>query len=509
MTSNFAFHPTVNEVVPFSAQYSFPNQATRQSKRTVKLTPKNNAAIYSSGSVIRFEFPASGYLNPNTTYLAFNANVKINTGTFGAGATLTGGFEFQQGIQSIFRRLRILYGSMVIEDIQDYNILQRLFVESVLPSGSNLGTAGIYQGIGPTLRNVNTTSNVIPSPYQNNYTRYNYHSSGAEGSPLDVATAVRRYAIPINSGLFQQHNLIPLKFMASQLSIELEIADAIDCAILVLGTGAGASVPTSLTVQVGLPELVSELLEFDSDFDQAIFKVMKTGLPIYFQSWHVTTQNVTPNLTVQLNIQESARSVRYALGVLLDDNNRSLRRDAHHFIAGLFTVQADAIATDNGYSLITQQTTMESFQWRLGGTYYPSQPVAVVGGVQQNINAVDANYADPPVEAYAELMKVFGNLFGDDGTFFGDQRFGFFLEPRKGGATPGNTNYSTSFVMAGNFMSDRGDVISGINAEEQNDLQLIMKFVGTSSGTTKTAKIITCFDNLIILGQSNNMVHIN
>jgi hypothetical protein len=303
--------------------------------------------------------------------------------------------------------------------------------------------------------------------------------------------------------------------MASQLSIELEIADAVDCAIviqgtpLVVGPPAGPAVPTSLTVQVGMPELVSELLEFDSDFDKAIFKVMQTGLPIYFQSWHVTTQNVVPNLTSQLNIQESARSVRYALAVLLDDNNRTLRRGAHHFLAGLASTQTDAIANDPGDSVVTSQTAVESYQWRLGGTYYPSQPVACYGGTIQNLTAVDGNYSDPPVEAYAELMKVFGNLFGDDGTFFGDQRLNYFGEARKNGSTPTNTFNSTAFVMAGNFMSDRGDVISGINAEEQNDLQLIIKFVGTTGGATKTAKIITCFDNLIILGQSNNMVHIN
>ena len=58
-------------------------------------------------------------------------------------------------------------------------------------------------------------------------------------------------------------------------------------------------------------------------------------------------------------------------------------------------------------------------------------------------------------------------------------------------------------------MSDRGDVISGINAEEQNDLQLILKFVGTTNATAKTIKIAVCYDNLIILGENNNMVLVN
>jgi hypothetical protein len=518
MASNFAFHPTVNEVVPYSAQYRFPSQATRQSKRTIKLTPKNNAAIYSSGSVIRFEFPASGYLNPNTTYLAFNCRAVNTSGTaFAAGTSATGGFEFQNGIQSILRRVRVLYGSLVLEDIQDYNIVQRVFLETVMPTGSYTSSQGMTQGIGIAKRSVNIVTsslaaNLLPSPYHQNFIRTNYHSTGTESAPLNVGNTTRRYMIPINTGLFQQHNLIPLKFMASQLSIELEIADAIDCQIWTLGVGGSPAVPSSAKVEVGLPELVSELLEFDSDFDKAVFNIMGKGLPIYFQSYHVTTQNVTPNTRVQLNIQESARSVRYALAVMMDDTDRSLRRDTHRFIASLLTSQVDAIASDTGITNNIQDNALESYQWRLGGTYYPSQPVPCYSTAFPNITGVDANYSDPPVEAYAEVMKVFGNLFQDDGTMFGDQSINFFGEIRKGTLT-GNGFGANSFVMAGNFMSDRGDIISGINAEEQNDLQLIITFVGTAtnpSGTpsTKTAKIITCFDNLIILGESNNMVHV-
>jgi hypothetical protein len=506
MASTFAFHPTVNEVVPFSAQYSFPSQATRQSKRTVKLTPKNNAAIYSSGSTIRFEFPASGYLNPNTTYLAFNCRLNPTAGTFTKGATLSGGVEFQNNIQSIFRRMRVLYGSLVLEDIQDYNILQRLFTESLEPSGGINAAQAAYQGIGPNKRQYSLTATMDPL-FDESLTRFNYHATGVDNDPTNVGTTVRRYMVPLNTGLFRQRNLIPLKFMASQLSVEIELAEAVDCAFYTIGTGGSEAVPTAATVQVGLPELVAELLEFDSDFDKAIYSIMQKGLPIYFQSWHMTTQTVSPNLKVQLNIQESARSVRYAMAVLLDDNNRTLRRDAHHFVASLETGQVDAIANATGFTNNINRCAIESYQWRLGGTYYPSQPVSCYAGQTPNITGVDANYADPPVEAYAELMKVFGNIFGDDGTHFGTQKVNVFGIPRDG--TTSDLGFDArSFVMAGNFMSDRGDIISGINAEEQNDLQLILTFVGTSGGAAKTAKIITCFDNLIILGESNNMVHV-
>lgn len=242
-----------------------------------------------------------------------------------------------------------------------------------------------------------------------------------------------------------------------------------------------------------------------------MYDILGTGLPIYFQSWHMTTQTLQPNLVNQLNIQETARSVRYALAAILDDNLRTIYNDAHVFLAGLqnndtgaSTVNRDINA--NAYSV--NNSLVESFQWRLGGTYYPSQPVPCYAGINAQTGSVDSNYCDPPVEAYMELMKVFGNLFADDGTYFTDNWINIFAEPRRGTAGT-NVVRARSFIVAGNFMSDRGDVISGINAEEQNDLQLILKFVGTTNATSKTIKIAVCYDNLIILGENNNMVLVN
>ena len=506
MASSFAFHPTVNEVVPFSAEYSFPNQATRQSKRTVKLTPKNNAQQYVSGGTIRFEFPASGYLNPNNTYLAFNCRVNP-TGTFTAGTTNSGGFQFQNNIQSIFRRVRVLYGSLVLEDIQDYNIIQRLFTETLLPSGSSLSSTTMGQGIG-YCKNQIQSNNSIPQPWDVRMDRLNYHSTGTEAAPTNVGVTTRRYAVPINTGLFQQKNLIPLKYMASQLQVEIEIAEAVDCCTYVLGVGTSPAVPTAAVVSVGLPEIVAELLEFDSEFDAAIYDLLGNGLPIHFTSYHTTTQTLSANLFSQLNIQESSRSVKWALAVILDDANRTLYRDYHHFIAGLGGLQLDQTATTETESYTYNGSAVESYQWRLGGTYYPSQPVPCYGGVLPLTGSIDGSYADPPVESYQELMKTFGNMFGDDGTFLGDVGGNFVLAVRKGLVNTDNFP-TTTFVMAGNFMSDRGDVISGINAEEQNDLQLLIKFVGTTNANPKTVKIIVAYDNLMILGESNNMVLVN
>lgn len=516
--STFLFHPLMNEVVPYNASYQFPSQATRSTKRTVKVTPKNNASSYLSGSTIRFEFPASGYLNPSNTYLSFNCRAKINSGSFVAGTTGTqyGGFEFQQNIASIFRRVRVLYGSLVLEDIQDYNILQRLFTDTLSKSGGSYSDTAMFQGIGRSVRISAATSTGYHLRDTLTQDRHNYHSLEAAGvAPTEVGTTVRRYCIPINTGVFQQKRLIPLKFMSSQLQIEFEIADAVDSQIWVLGVGGTPAIPTATQTEVGLAELTCELLEFDAEFDSAVFTGLSNGLAIPFQSWHMTSQNIQPGTSFMINIQESSRSVRYALAAVTDDAFRTLDKDAHKFLNGMEATQASAVASStdiqNNAPLVTQRSFLDSYQWRLGGTYYPSQPVPVYGSNQVALvaaNSVDAAYADPPVEAHAELMKVFDNQFGRN-IMLGDSDYGIYSCKRNTivGTNTGNVD---NFVIGVDFLTDRGDVIGGINAEEQNDLMLLLKFnAGATNGTAKVVRIAVCYDNIMILGESNNMVLVN
>lgn len=544
--STFLFHPLMNEVVPYNANYEFPSQATRSLKRTIKITPKNNVSSYVSGTTIRFEFPASGYLNPTKTYLAFNCRSRITGGTFAAGTdqlitnmtpTVTagnssssmltqlasGGFAFQQNIASIFRRVRVLYGSLVLEDIQDYNVLQRMLVDTLLPSGTGLSDTCMMQGIGGF-------DVYDPNTVQGN--RFNYHSDTAVNAVgTNFGTVGHRYAIPINTGVFQQKRLIPLKFMSSQLAIELEVAEAVDCQFWLRGSGGSPSVPTAAQTEIGLAEINAELLEFDSEFDRAVFTGLGSGLAIPFQSWHMTSQNIASATAVTVNIQESSRSVRYALAALTDDNYRTLYTDAHIFWPGLangtpVTTSAAGLAlntagaTSNlvwnsgggtGNIGTIYNTLLQQYQWRLGGVYYPSQPVPAFGGTGSSLQpgtSIDANYSDPPVEPYLELMKVFDNQFGAKGGYFGESNQGYF-GARRVNATATTKLLTSNFVIGVDFLTDRGDIIGGINAEEQNDMQITLNFTGTTSGTAKVLRICVCFDNIMILGESNNMVLVN
>lgn len=75
MSAHYKWYPSEAEViVPWNARYSFPSQANKAVKMTPRIPPKNGGT-FSPGQVIRLEFPAQGYVNPNNTTLSFDVTL--------------------------------------------------------------------------------------------------------------------------------------------------------------------------------------------------------------------------------------------------------------------------------------------------------------------------------------------------------------------------------------------------------------------------------------------------
>lgn len=90
---------------------------------TPRIPPKNGF-VFTPGNVIRLEFPAQGYVNPLTTSLSFDVSLVVPNPGF-TDPTITNGVvvgkqavvRFQNNIQSIFSRVRLLYGANPLEGI--------------------------------------------------------------------------------------------------------------------------------------------------------------------------------------------------------------------------------------------------------------------------------------------------------------------------------------------------------------------------------------------------------
>lgn len=539
MASTFKYHSQVSETVPWSAQYAFPSQAVKIRKQTVKLVPKNGSTFTPDGQngskIMRLEFPADNYLNPLNSVLQFDL-------TMTAPSSSNSGFANQWlslprgGAQNVISRLRILYGSLVIEDINDYKTLTRIFSECGVgreykhTSGSvmeGMFTAGAYPGqIGAPISNANTwnaaatktyvgagawgvpeyqvgteLSNTV-SPPATAVSTYGY-SLNTESGGYASSTRTRTYCINLMSGLFTQRKLIPLKWMASQLAIEITLSEAADT-IIYYATSGAANLLTNITnptYSLTNVNFIGEMIEFDSTYDAAFMMgLSKTGVPLKFSSfhWHSFTLN---GASQTLQIHERARSVKSIFAVVRDSGatkNFFQDGDNFYFDVNLTPVANSTTATDTTIPFTLTQTTasatlpLVSYQFRVGGQYYPSQPVRCDGGA---------------AEAYVELMKAI-NYLGDYTTMT-DINYKTWTTFANQYNSSTNVYPSTNFIIAIDLenTSITADMISGINAEEQNDiaLNLMYKGSGNASVANKFVTVFCHYDSLLIIRDNNTV----
>ena len=434
MSTHFKWYPAEAEVVvPFNARYSFPSQANKALKMTPRIPPKNNAD-YKPGNVIRIELPAQGYINPGKTTLEFDVVMEYDP--------LDSEFSklrFQNNIQSIFSRVRLLYGSTTIEDIPYYNVLVRCLTEWTHSGATDqtsinegignttIGTGGAFWSVYNALayKNqaevyhsagyaemfpVNTRQKYIQGidfqiDSQTNFTTIttptaltdssqDYYARTGFGlvpnSSQNITTAitpitglttaihnytygknpVRRYQVQLNLGLFNQEKLIPTKFMASQLAIEITLENANNCmyfqpsSLWAYGQGSGTG-PTTIgtpsttkpTYQVKNVNLIPEILEFDASYDESFLRGLQSGgVPIAFTTWNNYRFSQTGVSNMNMQINERSRSVKSIFAVL--------RREPA-------TMETDSGATFFNTAGVGSTTgcheTLQDFQFRIGG----------------------------------------------------------------------------------------------------------------------------------------------
>ena len=304
MSSHFKWYPGSEEVVvPWNARYAFPSQANKAVKITPRIPPKNGGTFL-PGNVIRLEFPAQGYVNPANTTMSFD----VTLGGFGTANDEI--VRFQNNIQSIFQRVRLLYGSTPLEDIINYNVIVRGLTEWTSTSqNGTMDQSSISEGIGgyitqttnpvtfATVTGVSPTSGTLALPVNGNV-RQNYIQGSDQTSatgmfpkgsgkvPASSAAAAqtltgsavqvtRRYQVQFALGLFTQGKLIPTKFMASQLAIELTLATEAQCMFSQLVQGGTAGAGSSPTYGVTNVNLIPEILEFDSSYGKSLVMALK------------------------------------------------------------------------------------------------------------------------------------------------------------------------------------------------------------------------------------------
>lgn len=602
MASHFKWYPAESEVVvPFNARYSFPSQSNKAIKMTPRIPPKNQGT-FSPGNVIRLEFPAQGYVNPGKTTFEFDVQM-IYTPSDGEFSYV----RFQNNIQSIISRVRLLYGATPLEDIPNYNVIVRQLTEwtgtgtqgsvdqcSIADGigGTCTGASGQFQNTDPAtgvgaraITNVNVrqkyihgidfAEQVIVTPGGagtnsiNAATGYdNGIASGAglvpNGNGVSTALApitgngatlihqtvrgsnpIRRYQVQLMLGLLNQEKLIPTKFMASQLAIELTLENPAACMYYVPSvkivqptsvpatTDLGTPSSVAPTYQVTNVNMIPEILEFDASYDESFLRGLQTGgVPIKFSTWNNYRFSSNGISNANLQIQERSRSVKSIFCMQ--------RRDPPTY------------GTDSGASFFNTATgiadgatSFQEYQYRIGGRYFPAQPV-------QCTTSVGGKIPNGGCEAYVELAKALNTL--------GDYRLSTAVVPTKFAMNPASTSAvigsthsilpefdfdyalvgwkytgspvinqtavlptaaqtsttmvcvqragdcgSSCFAMAIDLETSNGLEISGLNAEEQSDISLIARF-SDSQASGYIFDVFTHIDSMIVLRENNVII---
>jgi hypothetical protein len=256
---------------------------------TPRIPPKNGNS-FNPGQVIRLEFPAQGYINPLNTTLEFDVTLY----GYPSGSYQT--VRFQNNIQSLFQRVRLLYGATPLEDMINYNQIVRNLTEwtgpntqsTMDPSSVSEGIGGIvYSGVdgqhqGPVnvrqkwIQGVSIGTggggNLVAGVSLGSVPQSTDYPAGLP-APTGTNFSTRRYQVNFALGLFTQDKLIPTKFMASQLAIEITLEQYANCMFVPLNAvGSG-----SPSYGIGNVNLIPEILQFDASYDAMFLAGLRDG----------------------------------------------------------------------------------------------------------------------------------------------------------------------------------------------------------------------------------------
>lgn len=543
MASHYKLYDGLGEVVPFNAKYSYPTQANRAWKQNIKIPATNPGAYRPGGSNIQLTLPAQGYLNTRNSFFSFDIKI-IND----AAVADVRNIRFQNNIKSVFSRMQLRYGSLTLEDLRETGPLERLLIEAAGTNTSNaMDQNSIAEGIGgytttihnaaipiwkdPALNStasdatalttldgtdVDTAGDVHVLNVRNTFIQSNNYHMGAAAYHDAVATGQpRTYHFQIPVGLFQQNKLLPLKWMASQLTLEFTLADPKKCMVAELSAG-GKSLGL-VNYEINNFNFNAELLEFDGSYDAAFLEGLRgDGVPIKFSTWDTFMYTPTPGGTSQtLQIPERNRSLKAAFVVQIPPAMVTTATgypwDSHALLHSSNGISTNAV---NGRNDSVGKGHITSYQWRIGGKYYPAQPVACGNGT----------YTNGGSEAYRELEKAL-NIVGDyrlstgltasrwcpsGGSPMGwkgiSRPYDWPAEQKSDVSKQGGYAGPSAFAIALDLETSSGAEVSGLNGEEQNDLSLTITYSDGQSVECQYLAYIY-YDSLLVL-RENNLVEL-
>jgi hypothetical protein len=244
-------------VLPKELAYapSLPSLPECSSKEVVLSAVNGNSFV--AGNLVQWDFPQQGFLDPASLYIRYRVSLpQVATNAY---------YLKKIPVYTLIQKLEVLFGSQVVETINDYNVWTNLWSDLQMDVAQRYGSATSLGMSGDITTYANTTLAQA--------------SDGAILSPANVTTQNISLSAPLPCILSGAEKLVPLGMMPQvRLQLTLEsIANAFSTA------GANNAVPASVTFSN------MELCYTSVDFGGEVQEMVKSmGDKIYIKSQSVS-----------------------------------------------------------------------------------------------------------------------------------------------------------------------------------------------------------------------------
>lgn len=391
----------------------------------------------------------------------------------------------KNGVQSLFNRVRILQGSMVIADILDYNKLNRLLKLTNLSKEHVRTSDFINEGV------------YDPEDWDQKKMARNFYAQPLNGTNLGQYWNVR-----LNTGFLEIDKYFPTKY-TGQITFELYLEDVNSCLISsVVGPFSDGNMPSTpivpplagaatlngqpsfdLAAYTSYPSptfvikdvqahvhFVVPIQEYD---EEMLSTINEQGLTVMYSTWNQHTRQLSNTGRTVMSFQERSVSVRGGLCVMENNVDLGDIRNEYQF---------------SGNNIV-------EFQWKLGNLYQPAQPVqcqlgsglalfelenfmGTVGNMQSSHMIDQRSFLTTQIQK--TTANTIGAAAGGTPTLNGtvNRTYESKKEMRMGNSVP------CHFIMALNLEKSPGQ-LSGFNTSATNvdiELRLLLDSQSATSG---------------------------
>ena len=223
-------------VLPKEINYATPQSLPQCSSQEIVLSPVNGGSFGSANStgsnLIQWDFPQSNYLDPASLYIRYRVK------THGAATNVHACKKLP--VYTLLQRLEVLFGSQIVENINDYNVYANMWMDMQLDPAQRYGSANQY--------GLNASGSLADT------------DGGSSTIAANTTSFTNNYAAPLPCLLSASERLIPLGMMPN---VRLQITtESVANAFL------AATAPTG--IEFSNIELVYTSINFGADVENVI-----------------------------------------------------------------------------------------------------------------------------------------------------------------------------------------------------------------------------------------------